>query len=115
MGFFLFAGTVSKRFYKVGRGGLCMSTVSGRASVLMKPKELADKIKGGDNNLIVLDSSWHMPGSDRDAFQEFSTEKIPNSQFFDIDRVSDKSSPLPHTVPTPEYFTKVAQRLGVMK
>ena len=38
---------------------------------------------------------------------------IPGARFFDLDVVSDPSSPLPHTLPAPEHFADEVARLGV--
>ena len=52
-----------------------------------------------DPDLRLLDASWHMPGSDRDARAEYDAGHIPGARFFDIDEISDLRSPLPHMVP----------------
>ena len=36
------------------------------------------------NRVKILDASWHMPNSNRDAYKEFLSEHIENSQFFDF-------------------------------
>ena len=67
----------------------------------------------GDPNLVVLDGSWHMPADGRDAKAEYATAHIPGAVFFDIDGISDHSSPLPHMLPTPQAFATAVRRLGV--
>jgi len=66
-----------------------------------------------DSTIIVLDASWHMPASGRDAAAEFTASHIPGAVFFDIDQISDHSSPLPHMLPSPSEFATSARRLGV--
>ncbi|HEY5107046.1 MAG TPA: 3-mercaptopyruvate sulfurtransferase [Caulobacteraceae bacterium] len=66
-----------------------------------------------DGDLAVLDGSWFMPGSDRDARAEFARGHIPGAVFFDIDAVSDQTSNLPHMLPSPSEFAASARRLGV--
>lgn len=67
----------------------------------------------GDPALTVLDASWFLPGTPRDPEAEFAAGHIPGARRFDIDAVSDRSSPLPHMLPSPTEFTAAARRLGV--
>ena len=48
------------------------------------------------NEVKILDASWHMPNTNRDAYKEFLSEHIQNSQFFDLDKNSKPDSTLPH-------------------
>ncbi len=66
-----------------------------------------------DGSLTVLDASWHMPAANRDASAEYAQAHIPGAIFFDIDRISDHSVPLPHMLPSPSEFAMAARRLGV--
>ncbi|KDD76185.1 hypothetical protein H632_c323p2, partial [Helicosporidium sp. ATCC 50920] len=61
----------------------------------------------------VLDASWHMPASGRDAKAEFQACRIPGARFFDLDAVADTSSELPHMLPSAAAFAAAAQALGV--
>ncbi|MDO5641010.1 MAG: rhodanese-like domain-containing protein, partial [Paracoccus sp. (in: a-proteobacteria)] len=65
----------------------------------------------GDADLRILDASWHMPASGRDARAEYAACHIPGAIFFDIDALSDPDSDLPHMAPPPDFF---AARLGAM-
>lgn len=67
----------------------------------------------GEADLRVLDASWHMPGSGRDAAREFEAGHIPTAAFFDIDAIADATSPLPHMLPTADAFADAVARLGV--
>jgi thiosulfate/3-mercaptopyruvate sulfurtransferase len=64
-------------------------------------------------NLVVLDASWHLPATKRDAKVEFNTKHISSAQFFDIDQTSDRASPLPHMLPSAEQFQHQMRGLGV--
>jgi thiosulfate/3-mercaptopyruvate sulfurtransferase len=66
-----------------------------------------------DEALVVLDASWHMPAAGRDATAEYADAHIPGAVFFDIDKVSDHASPLPHMLPSPSEFAVAARRLGI--
>ena len=63
------------------------------------------------DRLRVLDASWHLDG--RDARADYETARIPDAIFFDLDAVSDRSSPLPHMLPTPEAFAASMGALGL--
>jgi thiosulfate/3-mercaptopyruvate sulfurtransferase len=61
----------------------------------------------------VLDASWHMPDTGRDAKAEYAAAHIPGAGFFDIEDISDTRSPLPHMAPPPEKFVSRMRKLGV--
>jgi thiosulfate/3-mercaptopyruvate sulfurtransferase len=61
----------------------------------------------------VVDASWHLPGSGRDARAEYAACHIPGAVFFDIDAISDPASPLPHMAPSPELFSSRVRKLGL--
>ena len=67
---------------------------------------------GGDS-VVVLDASWHMPAAGRDAAAEHAEAHVPGAVFFDIDKVSDHGTPLPHMLPPPSEFAVAARRLGI--
>ena len=66
-----------------------------------------------DPDLRILDGSWHLPTENRDARAEFEARHIPGAQFFDIDAISDTSSPLPHMVPDADQFAAQVAALGI--
>ena len=61
----------------------------------------------------VVDASWHMPDSGRDAQAEFEEAHIPGAVRFDIDDISDDRSELPHMMPPMEKFVSRIRKLGV--
>lgn len=66
-----------------------------------------------DPDLRILDASWHMPDSGRDAKAEYIAGHIPGARFFDIDDVSDSRSDLPHMAPPIEKFMSRLRAMGV--
>ncbi len=72
---------------------------------------LAERLS--DPAIVLLDASWHMPAAQRDAAAEYADGHIPGAVFFDIDQVSDHTTPLPHMLPHPAEFAVAARRLGV--
>lgn len=65
----------------------------------------------GDPALRVLDASWYLPASGRDARAEYAAAHIPGAVFADLDALSDAAAPYPHTMPPP---AELARRLGAL-
>ncbi len=64
--------------------------------------------------LVIFDASWHMPATQRDAYEEWRHEHIKNARYFDFDQtICDTYSDLPHMMPDAETFTREVQRLGL--
>ncbi len=66
-----------------------------------------------DPDLRILDASWHMPDSGRNAQAEYQATHIPGARFFDIDDIADQRSALPHMAPPPEKFISRMRAMGV--
>ncbi len=64
-------------------------------------------------NVKPLDASWYLPNQDGDAEAEFHLEHIEGAVFFDIDKISDGLSSLPHMLPKPKFFSKKMVELGL--
>lgn len=77
--------------------------------MLISPADLAGRL----GRVTVLDASWHMPDTGRDPDAEFRAAHIPGALRFDIDAIADQSSPLPHTLPSPEDFAAAVSALGI--
>ena len=67
----------------------------------------------GEPDLVVVDSSWHMPASGRSGRGEFLAAHIPGARFLDIDELSDRSNPAPHMLPNAADFGETMERLGI--
>lgn len=67
----------------------------------------------GDPDLVVVDSSWHMPATGRSGGEEFLAAHIPGARFLDIDELSDRSNPAPHMLPNADQFGQAMEQLGV--
>ena len=67
----------------------------------------------GAPDLRILDASWHMPDSGRDARREYDAGHIPGARFFDIDEISDPQSELPHMAPPVEKFVSRMRAMGI--
>ena len=60
---------------------------------------LAQHLK--DPDLRVMDASWYLPDTGRDARAEYEAGHIPGARFFDIDEISDARSDMAHLAPPP--------------
>jgi thiosulfate/3-mercaptopyruvate sulfurtransferase len=78
---------------------------------LVSTEWLAEHLSEPD--LVVVDSSWHMPASGRSGRDEYSRAHIPGARFLDIDEVADKSNPAPHMMPSAADFSAAMEQLGV--
>ncbi len=81
------------------------------AKSLVSTDWLAEHITAPD--VRTVDATWFMPAANRNPRNEFEAEHIPGSVFFDIDVVVDDSTPLPHTMPSPEKFSSAMRSLGL--
>lgn len=66
----------------------------------------------GQHDLKLIDASWHLPASERDAYAEYRQTHIPGAVFFDIDEHAAKSE-LPHMLPDAEKFSQLAGAMGI--
>ena len=66
-----------------------------------------------NKKLVILDCSWHLPSKKRNALKDYQDYHIKKSLFFDIDKIADKKTNLPHMAPNPKFFEKKMQKLGV--
>jgi thiosulfate/3-mercaptopyruvate sulfurtransferase len=78
---------------------------------LVETEWLAANLSAPD--LVVVDGSWHMPATGRNGRAEHALTRIPGAVFFDIDEISDETSPLPHTLPSTVKFSSRMRRLGI--
>ncbi|WP_427023130.1 3-mercaptopyruvate sulfurtransferase [Aureimonas ureilytica] len=67
----------------------------------------------GRDGLSIVDASWYLPAQKRFARPEFEAGHIPGAVFFDQDEIADKSSQLPHTLPSEAFFAERVGALGV--
>ncbi|EFS9568910.1 3-mercaptopyruvate sulfurtransferase [Escherichia coli] len=67
-----------------------------------------------DPEIQIIDARMASPGQeDRNVAQEYLNGHIPGAVFFDIEALSDHTSPLPHMLPRPETFAVAMRELGV--
>ena len=65
-----------------------------------------DKVK-------IIDCSWHMPQAQRNGFEEYTEEHIPNAIFFDLDKNSKLDTDLPHMLTDTKSWVKIMNNMGI--
>src|SRR6185437_2064313 len=64
-------------------------------------------------DVALVDASWYLPTANRDAHAEYLAGHIPGAVFFDIDAIADRTTTLPHMLPTPADFARMVGALGI--
>jgi len=82
-----------------------------RGSPLVSTDWLAAHL--GAPDLRVVDASWHMPATGRDAAAEFAAAHVPGAVFYDIDAIADTTIELPHVAADAELFAEMVGALGI--
>jgi len=91
-------------------------------SYFVTPQQLHDALKNDSSSqlstapkTIPVCGSWFLPNDPqkRTGLQVFTQGHIPNARFFDLDQVSDTSSPYPHMLPSAEVFGDAVGKLGI--
>ena len=65
------------------------------------------------NKVKIIDCSWHMPQTQRNGFEEYNQEHIPNAIFFDLDKNSKLDTDLPHMLTDPKSWEKIMGKMGI--
>jgi thiosulfate/3-mercaptopyruvate sulfurtransferase len=81
------------------------------SSWLVSTEWLAEHLN--DPNVTVVDGSFYLLTTGRDANAEYLAAHIPGAVRFDIDAVADHSTSLPHMLPTEKEFSAAAGALGI--
>ena len=66
-----------------------------------------------DPQVVVLDASFKLPGVLPTAWEDYVRLHIPTAECFDVDRVADDASSLPHMLPDAEQFGRAVGAMGV--
>ena len=80
---------------------------------LVSPSWLAERLQNPDT--VILDATLPPVGvvPPVDTRSRYLAKHIPGAVFFDIEELSDHSTPLPHMLPSPEMFARGVSALGV--
>jgi thiosulfate/3-mercaptopyruvate sulfurtransferase len=82
-----------------------------KSKFVVPPEWLHERL--GSEDVSVIDASWYLPAHNRNSIAEYATAHIPGAVFFDIDKISDPSSSLPHMLAAPEDFAAIAGAMGI--
>ncbi len=78
---------------------------------LVTPEWVADGARA--NDLRLVDASWHLPDTGRDARAEYEAGHIPGAVFMDLGELVDPGAATDNTLPTAEKFASRMQGLGL--
>jgi thiosulfate/3-mercaptopyruvate sulfurtransferase len=66
-----------------------------------------------DASVRVVDATFHLPDTGRNAREEYLAEHIPGALFFDLERIADPDNPLPRKIPPRDRFAREVGALGI--
>ena len=78
---------------------------------LVSTEWLTEKL--GKPDVVVVDASYFVPAQNRNAHAEYRAGHIPGAVFFDIEKIADSSTDLPHMLPGPDQFAQAVGALGI--
>ena len=85
-------------------------SMSSKTPLLVTPNALQQLRSSTDVN--ILDASWFMPNSSRNASKEFIEKRIPDARYLDLDEVAAPSElGFKHMMPSAQVFSDA---LGTM-
>jgi thiosulfate/3-mercaptopyruvate sulfurtransferase len=67
----------------------------------------------GEPDVVPVDCTWFMPSLGRDPLAEYLQAHITGARFLDIDAVADRSTSLPHMLPSSDVFGGAMEKLGI--
>ncbi|PNS21894.1 hypothetical protein CAC42_492 [Sphaceloma murrayae] len=82
-------------------------------SYIVSPSAADPALRGSPSSLIPISAAWFLPNAGTTGHASFLKSHIPNSRFFDLDAISDTSSPYPHMLPNASTFSSHIGRLGI--
>lgn len=82
-----------------------------REDVFVSTDWLAERLNAPD--IVVVDASWYLPAQKRDGAAEYAARRIPGAVHFDIDKIKDSRSSLPHMLPSAPEFAAAVGALGI--
>jgi len=78
---------------------------------LISTQWLAQRL--GEQGLVVVDASAHLPDAGRDARAEFAAGHIPGARFLDLASLKNPASAVPAALPTTAQFAARMAEIGV--
>ena len=65
------------------------------------------------SDVKIIDASWHMPNANRNGYDEYSKEHLPNAIFFDLDKNSKIDTDLPHMLTDSKSWERLLSDMGI--
>ena len=72
-----------------------------------------DWVEKNLGKIKLIDSSWHLPKTLRNSYEEYLNWHLPTALFFDLDKNSDDKSDLPHMLPSSKKWEEIVSSLGI--
>jgi thiosulfate/3-mercaptopyruvate sulfurtransferase len=66
-----------------------------------------------DGAACFIDATYYLPPEGKDAAALFEAAHVPGAYFFDLDKVCDPQTDLPHMLPSPALFAAAVSEMGV--
>ena len=79
----------------------------------MKHLVTTDWLEKNLDDVRIFDASWHLQNSNRNGSDEFKTAHIKNTNFLDIDKISNQHSSLPHMLPNKTDWEEKMSNYGI--
>ena len=77
----------------------------------ISPQALENRL--GEENLSIICNFMYLPTENRDGAGEYAQERIPGAVYFDLDRIAEQSTLLPHMIAQPQQFARQMGELGI--
>jgi thiosulfate/3-mercaptopyruvate sulfurtransferase len=71
-----------------------------------------DKFRKSQKNVVILDTSWHLPAANRNAREEFLTSHVSGARFLDLNEFHDHETVLANMLTRDE--NKINQLVGAL-
>lgn len=79
--------------------------------LLISSSELSEAI--ASDSVVVIDCTFTMPGVKPEASELYAQRHIQGAHFFDLDRIADLESDLPHMLPPAAVFEEAVGAMGI--
>jgi thiosulfate/3-mercaptopyruvate sulfurtransferase len=66
-----------------------------------------------NKKLVIFDCSWYMPIENKNPIRDYKHGHIKGAYFFDIEKISNVKSSLPHMLPKKEEFVKKIMNFNI--
>lgn len=83
---------------------------------IINPLDIASLQEEADNRakkLVFLDTTFVLPTSSEDVYENYRNKRIHDALFFNIKNIADKESTLPHMLPDAAQFSAAISELGI--